>query len=139
MRTKLLLEITGHLQVKSQKENEPWAVLYDEHNAIDPNHLNIVRKALAGLAGARIGNIKAYNGGTLLATAMVGSSNTPVSPLNVVEFLAEFSESSFNGTLDEFKLEAVSEGIFSYVDNLSIYKDNQTKLAITWKLTINSI
>lgn len=139
MNTKINLHLQGHLQVKKKRQGEDWVVEYDEHNAIDPNHLNIIRKALAGQAGATISNIRALASTTTLAIAPISISTTPVSPSNVVEFTAEFSEASFNGTLDELKLEAFSEGVFSYVDSLSIYKDNASKLAITWKLTVNQI
>ena len=139
MNTRINLNLQGHLQVKIKKQGEDWTTAYDEHNAIDPNHLNIIRKALAGQAGAKISNIRALASTTTLAIASVTVFTTPVSPSNVVEFTAEFDEPSFNGTLDELKLEAFTEGVFSYVDNLSIYKDNASKLAITWKLTVNQI
>jgi hypothetical protein len=139
MINKVKLNITGHLVVKAQVKDGPWETMYDEHNAIHPNHLNIIRKALAGQPGAKLSNIRAMAGGNTLALALITQDVTPISPSNVVELIAEFNEQSFNGTLDELRLEALSDGIFSYVDNLLITKDNTTKLGITWKLTINSL
>ena len=55
---------------------------------------------------------------------------------NEVKLVATFDETSFNDTFDEIYLYSAGGGDFSKVTGLSINKDNQTQLTISWTLKI---
>ena len=133
--TSIALKIKGHLKVERITDGLV-EVLYDDHNDLLPTFANVIRRALAGQNLGHINAINAKIGGSLLATAVASASSIPSSPSNEITFNAIFSETSFNGTLDKLEL-ASDADLFSEVGGLSITKDGNSKLSITWKLTIN--
>lgn len=100
-------------------------------NLVVPNAKTIIAKALYG--ASLVDNMSAYATSSLLATTTCsGSLSAPDS----VMFVGEFDEASFNGTLDELRLESSSDGSFSEITGLSIAKDNLSRLSIVWTIQL---
>ncbi len=114
----------------------------DYKNAINTT---VVRQLIAlGLAGdprIALRIIQAYNSGSLLATTDPSSFYTIVSASsNEFTLVARFLETDFNDTVDELRLlnNPTDLDMFSSVTGLSIVKDSQLQLRISWKIIVNA-
>lgn len=99
-------------------------------NLVVANAKLIMAKAIFG--AAVVDRITVLKASSVLASASVIAS---LASPGVAQFVATFDELSFNDTLDEASLESVVDGQFSDVVSLSIYKDNISRLIITWTIT----
>lgn len=134
--TTLPVKIEGHINAKLITSDGNELTVYNGHNDLTSDWDNILRRALAGQNNAHITKIGAYKNGALLAEADITQFNYPTGVSNEIEFVAVFSETSFDDTLDEIRLTAPLAS-FSSKTGLSIQKDQTAKLSIDWKLTIN--
>jgi hypothetical protein len=126
-------EVTFKL-IKGDKVIKEWT----KPNAIQVGAQVMVANLLTGDRTFRITTIEAFKAGFSLAVAPIYNWTFPAP--NEVAFTATFDEASFNDTLDELRLQASFVPIdFSIINGLSITKDDLTRLAITWKITINNL
>lgn len=130
MKTKVNPQIKGHLKVTDDNGN----ILYDDHNDIVINAENLLRRCVAG--DNDLNQVEAYNNTPASLGTTTRLSYTYVST-NEVELSFKFLPTDFNDTIDKLELGNDTEGVFSEVTGLSILKDNNTSLNVTWKLTFN--
>tara|TARA_R110002020_G_C16185233_1_gene765138 strand:- start:395 stop:796 length:402 start_codon:yes stop_codon:yes gene_type:complete len=129
------MEIKGHLQIVKTKGGEK-EVVYDDHNALVTNYKNIIRHCIAGDATHFLDKIRVLKLGADLANTSINQVEYIALTDNEVKLVATFDETSFNDTFDEIYLYSAGGGDFSKVTGLSINKDNQTQLTISWTLKI---
>lgn len=103
-------------------------------NAIQANAKTLICKALADLS--KLGVIEAYSMGSLLSSL---PGLVTVVGIDTISLEVEFDEVSFTGTVDELRLmgNPVTDGSFSIVTGLSIYKDITSRLYIQWTIKFN--
>tara|TARA_R110000772_G_scaffold260162_3_gene378046 strand:- start:985 stop:1401 length:417 start_codon:yes stop_codon:yes gene_type:complete len=129
------LGVKGHLLIEKIK-NGIREVVYNDHNDILPNYKNIIRHSIAGDATHILDNINILKSSSLLASSPITQVEYTATTDNEVKFTAIFDEVSFNDTFDEILLSSTGGGDFSKVDGLSIAKDDQTQLSLSWTLKI---
>jgi hypothetical protein len=135
MKQQITLDIKGHLKIIKTKDGKSETV-FDDHNAILPNYKNIIRHCIAGDITHFIDNIKVLKASVELATSVITQVDYIPLTDNEVKFTAIFDENSFNDTFDEIFLLSAGGGDFSTVNGLSIAKDDQTQLSLSWTLKI---
>ena len=127
--------IKGHLKITRIK-NGNSEVVYDDHNALVTNYKNIIRHCIAGDATHFLDKMRVLKTGADLANTSITQVEYIALTDNEVKLVATFDEASFNDTFDEIYLYSVGGGDFSKVTGLSIAKDDQTQLTISWTLKI---
>jgi hypothetical protein len=131
MLTQYITAAEGYVRIYRVKKSV-YEPLWDNHNDITSNALRIVSRALAGNVNFKVDNIAAYRSNQFVSGAPISGYQFPTS--DTVVFTAIFDESSFNGTVDELRLVSGFGGTFSIIDNLSIIKDNTSRIAIEWSI-----
>lgn len=135
MEEQLNLKIAGHVVISSGTGE----VLLDEHNAIGADSLEIVLNCLSQLGGAKhVDNIE--------VTGAFGIAIKPINAFtyddstNTVTFQTEFLEDDFNGTVTDMRLLSLSllTKVMATKDSLNVLKDDQTRLRVSWSITINN-
>lgn len=135
MNSTLRMEVKGHLKIVRIK-NGIKETVYDDHNALLTNYKNIIRHCIAGDATHFIDKMRVLKTSTELANTSITQVEYIALTDNEVKLVATFDEASFNDTFDEIYLYSQAGGDFSHVTGLSIAKDDQTQLTISWTLKI---
>lgn len=135
MKNTLNMEIKGHLQIVKIKKGKN-EIVYDDHNALVTNYKNIIRHCIAGDATHFLDKIRVLKASAQLANTSISQVEYIALTDNEVKLVATFDEASFNDTFDEIYLYSDAGGDFSHVTGLSISKDDQTQLTVSWTLKI---
>lgn len=129
MKQTLTLEVTGHIKIFMGEE-----LVVDRPNAVLPNSMNIVRRALAGTE--KLDFIRCLASGSTLGDGMI-TNVIYDADLEKATYEAVFDENSFTGVFDKIELRNTNEGIFAEADSLAANKVAQSQMKIQWTLKFN--
>lgn len=130
---KVRIKLRGHVTVTSSKEG----VVYDKTNTISPDALEIVANCLyQGDYRKQIDSIKAI--GAFGESVRAIERMDYISSTNSIALIATFSEGDFTGEVTELKLISASYNNkeFAVRAGVSILKNSDTRLEVTWKIQI---
>lgn len=128
------IKASGRIRVYSMIDNKK-KLLLTRHNSIDPNATDIVARSLGNFDISKVDTIKAYLSSSLLGTATISTYLHP--DVDQVSYTATFSAGSFDGIIDELRLEASAMGLFALATGLNIDKGVGTALVVNWTITIS--
>lgn len=135
MKEKINLKMQGHIKVTSNK----GGIIFEDHNTIEVDALDILVSCLS-----QIGPTPRQVDTIVVAGVAIGSVPKLIEQAtildNTITFSTEFTESDFNGTIEDLELRAASvdDKLFSSKTGLNVFKDDQTRLRIDWTITINN-
>ena len=132
MNDTIYLDLKGHIEIFKDDE-----LIFSEKNAITKDAIFILLNSL-DTTGVNKGidtlNVIAgpININKLINEVVINSIE------NSVTFTTILVENDFNGNINELTLRSSKLGkIFSIKSGLNIYKDNNMRLKINWKIIIN--
>lgn len=127
------LKIKGIITISSDKTG----IIYKEHNTITEDALEVVMNCLyQGNFTKQIDTIKVMGP---FGQFSKGISSGIYNPLDKsISFKAVFLENDFTGTITDMELIAESfyQKAFAKKDGMSIYKDDESRIQIEWKIKI---
>lgn len=121
---------------------DDYNIIYNQtlHNAILPQHKEILSLLLSNIPTGAVDQIIAYdytNNTTIVAIGKINQINhLPLT--NEVEFITVFNEVSFNGRIGKLSLKSNGSNKFmAEILSLDITKTNLQLLSVVWKIKIN--
>lgn len=128
------LDIRGQITIKEIKTGE---VLFNESNQITPDALFILLKSLSTVEGNHGINAMSVVVGAAQYNKNITSAEVDMFD-NSITFQAILLEEDFDGYINELYLTSITaRRNFATKTGLNILKDNNTRLAVNWKITIN--
>lgn len=108
-------------------------LIYDYHNAIDPNAVNVLAAMMANEPTAILDTIEISYLGTVLSQRPI--LTTTLISSNIVQYQAQFEMTSFSGSYDLVAMLSSGYGAFSSFI-VALTKLTSEQLAIVWEIEI---
>ena len=143
MLDRLDLNMKGHIQVHKGEE-----LIFEEHNQIMPKALLIILNSLDATRNIGINKLHVVTSAGEVKKDITTTLVNPTS--NSVTFTTVLLETDFNGYINSLYLRSEPVGLlvggmsgelpnFSGKTGLNILKDGNTRLKISWEITINKL
>lgn len=134
MNEKINLKIRGEVTIIDSSSK----VVLQEANAISADALEVLLNCMSNVPNeAHIDSIVMIGTFGQISKGVTNSILDPVE--KSITFITQAFENDFNGTLESLRLEMGVMGlVFATKTGLSIEKDNETRVEVRWKITLNN-